>query len=163
MSNVKLLKGDESRHQYTCSCEASANKNVPLILTPSRLSCILYNYVKYLKSRLVWEDDNVISQQYKEALERNIKYPEESVETVKIITSYQQYPIALSCQKKRFQIYMCHNEKNLKTKNLFVKYVELNCYKEYVDFVNQHVYNDDLEKELKLAHEVVQNMKLCNF
>ncbi|UOT91778.1 KM727_gp14-like protein [Aratus pisonii nudivirus] len=141
----------------SCSCSAlESGHRIPLKLTPERLSCVLNNYMMYLKSRNLWD---CLYYQYQQEINRNINYPSTTVENFKLEYINDNNFVGLCRNNKIFKLYLCNN----KFKNHIVKYIDSNCTSEFVQFVNFHVYNDDMEKDVKFSEEVVNVIKECNF
>ncbi len=155
-SNSKKQKTKDKFRSFVCTCSASTDKYVPLKLTPDRLSCILSNYKIYMTVRRMW---NVPSKQYKNAVERNITYPTETVENVKLVSTDSTDFAALYKNATLFKLYVLSHV-NLRD---FYKHVEYHCCTEFVEFINKHVYNGDLTKEINEAEKVMDNLKMCNF
>lgn len=140
---------------FSCVCAASYEKNIHLTLTPDRFACILENYKKYLKSRGLW---GKFFQQYRDMINRNINYPTESVTHVKLMKTKYDEINGFCKQNTCFKLHVTTSNVN----DVY-HYVDLHCCSEFVTFVNLHVYNDDLQKELKHATEVCNALMTCNY
>lgn len=153
----KKQKGSPRLETYLCTCAASTNKLVPLKLTTDRLGCVLQNYKVYMEKRGMWQ---TLAADHIRCVERNISLPNEAIETFKLAIHEEQPTVTtLINGNTRFKLYIVSG-KNLKG---LVWFVEYNCCKEFVEFINMHVYNDDLASDLKKGTLVFEKMKLCNF
>lgn len=149
------LKEPSFKH-FDCTCTAK-NGYVHLVLTMDKLSCILRNYKIYMQVRGMWND---LSNNYKKMVERNINYPVETIKKIKLVIPDKILQSAVNTNETIFKLQIV-SKKNYHMD--LVKYVEMSNCKEFVDLINQHVYNDDLEKEINEAVNVMEKLKLCNF
>ena len=142
--------------QYECIC-LTPNEQIPLKMNVNTFHCILTNYKKYLKSRNVWDR---FSEEYRNQINRNIKYPIDTVQHLKINKC---------CKFDDAVVFM--NSKNtlvlhLKTANFgsqLLQTIDYVCMEEFISFINKHVYNNDMEEILKLSTLQYNSIRMCNF
>lgn len=150
-------KKQKTFSRFECCCSAKNNFEVPLLIqTPDRLSCILNNYKLYARYRQLW---NTLPLKFKKDVIRNIEYPMETVQSLQLKKTFTNNDVGLCKNNRCFNLYLlfpyyCND---------LHKSVDLVCCKEFVDFINTHVYNDDLNQDLAHACDVSKVLKICNF
>lgn len=139
---------------FECNCILDGSK--PLVIkNGSKLSCILYNFKLYLQSRNLW---NSFFQQYREMIERNIHFPNDDIENVKLVHTDFSETNAFCNYGKIFKLHVTNP--NVQG---YQKHVDLICCLEFIEFVNNHVHNEDLERDILKAKAVTEKLKMCNF
>ncbi|UVX94873.1 hypothetical protein CsNV_013 [Callinectes sapidus nudivirus] len=150
----KRFKRDNRFNAFECVCSSKENNKIGLIFdSPKKFQCILINYKMYAEKRDFW---NSLNLKYKNEIERNILYPNEFITKLKIIEVDQDMQSGTFKDLFKLQIVPAIN-------NSFYKYANLNCCFEIHEFINTHIYNDDLNEKLKNAKSSITLLSTTNF
>ena len=97
---------------------------------------------------------------YRNIIERNIDYPDERVEKIRIEKNSTCTNDVRYIYNGFFVVYLVSS---VDYRNEMLKTFDLMCCKEFEEFINKHVYNDDLQDELKRAKGIYDTITGCNF
>ncbi len=143
---------------FECQCDIDLN-SIPLqIKNATFLSCILKNYKKYLTSR------NMIgnfAEQYMKDIDYNINYPDENVKILQLVTNVKDVNKAMLINKEKIKLYLL----NYSTDNYkrFLIATDVFNSEEFVNFVNTHVFCNDMDELFKEYKDTSNEIKRTNF
>lgn len=158
MSIPKRQKHDKFE-SYKCECIHKVTiHNIPLkFQSIDNIQCVLKNYKKFLISRNMWPK---FTNTYRNMIDRNINYPDETIIGVKLMKS-TNYEDNTLIEDSKIRIYATAYQAGNVSE--FVIACDLMCFEEYLIFLNKHIFNDDLETEMANAKSAYDVIKTCNF